>query len=223
MSGAGERAVVVAECSVLGPAVMIALEADGWAVTTTDMEGAADTCAAVGPHALVQVAGPAAHGDEGPVEGVGQLVAVAELCRRSPLAPAAAGTDAGTTAGATHALRSIVLVAGAGSEPGAATGVDAAVITGGLVGLVQGLARELGPAAVTANLVVPGLVDDGHGSAVGFQDQEWVARLVRATPIRRLVTPQEVAATVSFLCSAAAAYVSGTVWPVSGGLGMGAR
>jgi 3-oxoacyl-[acyl-carrier protein] reductase len=88
----------------------------------------------------------------------------------------------------------------------------------GLHGLTFSLAKELGTDGITVNLVVPGRIrtemldDRSHG-----REDEWLAQ----TPLRRLGTPEEVAAAVAFLASSAASYVTGAALNVSGGLLMG--
>lgn len=85
----------------------------------------------------------------------------------------------------------------------------------GLVGLCRTMARELGSRSITANVVVPGLLENARAGAPGGDD--WVA----ATPLRREGTLAEAAAVVRWLCSDDAAFVTGTVFPVDGGYSMG--
>jgi 3-oxoacyl-[acyl-carrier protein] reductase len=88
----------------------------------------------------------------------------------------------------------------------------------GLVGLTRSLARELASRAVTVNAVAPGPIDTPMLAAAGasrleaFRDQ---------VPAGRIGRPEEVAAAIAYLCSDDAAYVTGAVLPVDGGLGMG--
>lgn len=88
----------------------------------------------------------------------------------------------------------------------------------GLVGLARSLAREFGSRSITANVVAPGPIDTDMFAAVDEARREAV---VSAVPIGRTGTPEEVAATIAFLCSDEAAYITGVVLPVDGGLGMG--
>jgi 3-oxoacyl-[acyl-carrier protein] reductase len=86
----------------------------------------------------------------------------------------------------------------------------------GVVGWLKTLARELGPDGVTVNVVAPGRIDTDRLRQVypeGLSDDE-----LASIALRRMGTPQEIAAAVCFLASDAAAYVTGAVVPVDGGL-----
>jgi len=88
----------------------------------------------------------------------------------------------------------------------------------GLVGFTRALARELAPRSITANVVAPGPI------ATPLLEKAGAARvqvITDAVPLRRLGRPEEVGGAVAFLCSDIAAYVTGAVIPVDGGLGMG--
>jgi NAD(P)-dependent dehydrogenase (short-subunit alcohol dehydrogenase family) len=89
----------------------------------------------------------------------------------------------------------------------------------GLVGLARSLARELASRGITVNVVAPGPIATEMLAAVGDDRQ---AAIEAAVPLGRLGTPDEVAATIAFLASDAAAFTTGAVIPVDGGLGMGA-
>ncbi len=88
----------------------------------------------------------------------------------------------------------------------------------GLVGLARSLARELGSRSITANVVAPGFVDTDM--TAGLTDDQR-ATIKAQVPLGRYADPQEVAAAVTWLAGAGAAYVTGAVIPVDGGLGMG--
>ncbi len=88
----------------------------------------------------------------------------------------------------------------------------------GLVGLARSIARELGSRNITANVIAPGFVDtDMTRSLPEARRTEIIAQV----PLRRYAAADEIASAVSFLASDAAAYITGAVLPVDGGLGMG--
>jgi len=88
----------------------------------------------------------------------------------------------------------------------------------GLIGLARSIARELGSRNITANVIAPGFVEtDMTAELTDARKDEILANV----PLRRYGTPDEIAATALFLASEPAAYISGVVLPVDGGLGMG--
>lgn len=88
----------------------------------------------------------------------------------------------------------------------------------GLIGLARSIARELGSRSITANVVAPGPVATDMLSALS---EDRVSALTEAVPLNRLASPDEIAGTIVFLASTDAAYITGAVIPVDGGLGMG--
>jgi 3-oxoacyl-[acyl-carrier protein] reductase len=88
----------------------------------------------------------------------------------------------------------------------------------GLVGLARSIARELGSRSITANVVAPGPVATDMLAAL---PEDRVASLTSAVPLGRLASPEEIAGTITFLASPDAAYITGAIIPVDGGLGMG--
>lgn len=88
----------------------------------------------------------------------------------------------------------------------------------GLIGLARSIARELGSRSITANVVAPGPVATDMLVAL---PEDRVASLTSAVPLGRLASPEEVAGTIAFLASPDAAYITGAIIPVDGGLGMG--
>ena len=101
---------------------------------------------------------------------------------------------------------------------GSAGQTNYAASKAGLVGVARSLARELGSRGITANVVTPGFVDTDMTAALS---EERRAEITGAVPLGRYASPAEVAGTVVFLASDAAAYITGAVIPVDGGLGMG--
>ncbi len=87
-----------------------------------------------------------------------------------------------------------------------------------LVGMARSITRELGARGITANVVAPGFIDTDMTRALPEATQ---TSYKAAIPAGRFAQPDEVAAAVEFLASPPAAYISGAVLPVDGGLGMG--
>ncbi len=101
---------------------------------------------------------------------------------------------------------------------GSAGQANYAASKAGLVGLARSLARELGSRSITVNVVAPGPVETDMTAALA---DKRLAELTAAVPLARMATPDEIAGVVAFLASADAAYITGAVIPVDGGLGMG--
>ena len=88
----------------------------------------------------------------------------------------------------------------------------------GLLGLSRSVARELASRSITCNVVAPGPISTDMTAAMG---EAWIEGVAGLVPLGRPGTPEECAAAISFLASDAAAYVTGALIPVDGGLGMG--
>jgi 3-oxoacyl-[acyl-carrier protein] reductase len=87
----------------------------------------------------------------------------------------------------------------------------------GIIGFTKSLARELGSRGVRANVVAPGYVKT---QLTDVLPEEATEAMLKATPLGRLGEPEDVAGAVRFLCSDEAAFITGEVLLVDGGLGM---
>lgn len=112
----------------------------------------------------------------------------------------------------------LIFMSSVAALTGSAGQVNYASSKAGLVGLARSLARELAPRNITANVVSPGPITT---DMTGALPEATLEGLVSSVPLGRPGTPEEVAAAVTFLASPEAAYITGAVLPVDGGLGMG--
>ena len=112
----------------------------------------------------------------------------------------------------------IILMSSVVGLLGSAGQANYAASKAGLVGFARSLARELGSRSITVNVVAPGPVDTDMTAALG---EKRLAELTAAVPLCRVATADEIAGTIVFLASPDAAYITGAVIPVDGGLGMG--
>ncbi|MDQ6794745.1 MAG: SDR family oxidoreductase [Chloroflexota bacterium] len=91
----------------------------------------------------------------------------------------------------------------------------------GIEAMTRVLATELGPANINVNAVAPGFVEtrmpEQHAAWLGEDYEAFKARNEAQIPLRRVGTPDEQAAVITFLCSEDASYVSGQILSVSGG------
>ncbi len=109
----------------------------------------------------------------------------------------------------------ITSVVGASGNAGQA---NYAAAKAGVVGMTKSLARELGSRSITVNCVAPGFIDTDMTRALTEAQR---SALLLQIPLGRLGAPEDVAAAVAYLASPAAAYVTGCVLHVNGGMYMG--
>ncbi len=112
----------------------------------------------------------------------------------------------------------IVLISSIAGRIGQTGQANYAASKAGLVGLARSLAKEFASRSVTVNVVAPGPILTDMLAALPEEQQ---ASYAEAVPLGRLGQPSEVADVVRFLASDGAAYVTGAVVPVDGGLFMG--
>ena len=109
---------------------------------------------------------------------------------------------------------SIVLIGSMWGQAGASCEAAYSAAKAGVTGLMKALAKELGPSGIRVNAVSPGVVDTDMMAAYSKEDRE---ALRQETPLERLGTPQDIAESVEFLCSARASFITGVDLPVNGG------
>jgi len=112
----------------------------------------------------------------------------------------------------------IILISSVVGLYGAPGQANYAASKSGLVGMARSITRELGGRGITANVVSPGFIDTEMTQSLPDKVRE---SYLAAIPAGRFAEPEEVASVVRFIASPEAAYISGAVIPVDGGVGMG--
>jgi 3-oxoacyl-[acyl-carrier protein] reductase len=112
----------------------------------------------------------------------------------------------------------IVIISSVVGLLGSAGQVNYAASKAGLVGMTRSLVRELGARDITANVVAPGFVETDMTAGLSAERKDDIMKMV---PLGRMASAEEIAGVVTWLASESAAYITGAVIPVDGGLGMG--
>ncbi len=112
----------------------------------------------------------------------------------------------------------VVLISSVVGLLGSPGQINYAASKSGLIGIARSLTRELGSRNITANVVAPGYIDTDMTAAL---PEDTKKQYLQTIPAGRFAAPSEVANVVRWLASDEAAYISGAVIPVDGGLGMG--
>jgi 2-hydroxycyclohexanecarboxyl-CoA dehydrogenase len=138
---------------------------------------------------------------------------VIEINLLGPIAVTHAALDHFANGGA------IVNVASDAGRVGSSGEVVYSAAKGGVIAFTKALAREVANRGIRVNAVAPGPTDTPF--LASFDDSGKLAEaMIRQTPLRKLATPEDVAAAISFLASPAAGHITGQVLSVSGGLTM---
>ena len=112
----------------------------------------------------------------------------------------------------------VILISSVVGLYGSAGQVNYSASKSALVGFARSLTRELGGRGITANVVAPGFIETDMTAQLPEETQK---QYKASIPAGRFASPDEVAAAVTWLAGDDAAYISGAVIPVDGGLGMG--
>ena len=112
----------------------------------------------------------------------------------------------------------IILIGSVVGLLGSAGQANYSAAKAGLIGLARSLAREVGARGITVNVIAPGFVETDMTAEL---TDERRAAIVGSVPLGRYAQPHEVADVAVFLASEGAAFITGAVIPVDGGLGMG--
>ena len=111
----------------------------------------------------------------------------------------------------------IIFISSVVGTTGQAGQANYAASKAGLVGLARSIAKEFATRNITANVIAPGPVKTNMIDELTEQQRE---NILAAVPLGRFAEPEEIAATVAFLASDQAGFITGAIIPVDGGIGM---
>ena len=109
----------------------------------------------------------------------------------------------------------IIHISSIWGQTGASCEVHYSTAKAGVIGMTQAMAKEFGPSGITVNCIAPGVIDTDMNAMLSQEVRE---ELAEETPVGRLGSPEEVAATALFLASDSAAFITGQVIGQNGGL-----
>ena len=228
LSPSGRRVIVTGATGGIGRAVVAALQASGCHVAACDV-AQFDVRDRASVAAGVQTAVEELGGCDAVVAGAGIVDTIHRAERfseeewRKDLETNLYGAfwvaQAAFPALAASGDGRVVAISSAAAEVGIPGQVAYGAAKAGLVGMTRTLAAEWAPHGIRANVVMPGFTATPKVLAMPEHVQESVRA---AVPLRRFGTPEELAGVITFLLSPAAAYITGAVLRVDGGLGLAA-
>jgi 3-oxoacyl-[acyl-carrier protein] reductase len=112
----------------------------------------------------------------------------------------------------------VIMVSSVGAFIGSVGQSNYAASKAGLVGMARSMAREVASRSITVNVIAPGLVETNMLAALG---EEYQRAFEAQVPLGRVARPEEIAEAIGFIASEGAAYITGAVLAVDGGLAMG--
>ncbi len=110
----------------------------------------------------------------------------------------------------------IVIVSSTAGQRGEANVSNYAASKGGQISFTKSLAPELAPFGINVNCVAPGWVETDMNNGV-FDDESRLESILKTIPLRKIGSPEEIAAPIVLLCSSWASYITGEVLNVNGG------